>query len=148
MSNAQDPAVRASLFGRMWNGIVAGLGTPPEQPLLAPGTGWGHSEIRESPKPQPLSQAEPRKTRTKRPAPLKTVVVHLKTDQVLKGALVSIDQDMMTLKHASLAVSGPSGSINWQRMDGEVVMALENVDFWQAGLDATILDRTIDIPAD
>lgn len=78
--------------------------------------------------------------------PLKTAVVHLKTDQVIKGALSEITDRVLVLKHASLATAGPSGSVNWTRMDGDVVVSLANVDFWQDGLDAALLDRTIDLP--
>lgn len=80
------------------------------------------------------------------PTKLSTAVVHLKTDQVIKGALVRVDSEAVVLRHASLAVNGPSGSVNWSRMDGEIVITTGNIDFWQEGLDAGLLDRTIDLP--
>ena len=79
-------------------------------------------------------------------APLTAVVVHLKTEQAFKGSLVRVDTSTMTLKHASLATTGPSGSVNWTPMDGEVVLPLDNVDYWQSALDAAILGTRLDIP--
>lgn len=77
---------------------------------------------------------------------LTTAVVHLKTDQVIKGAVARVGEDAIILKHASLATQGPSGSVTWTGMDGEIVITLDNVDFWQDGLNAALLDRTLDIP--
>lgn len=127
------PTVERSPFRRVGDWLLG----PPDEQATHPMPGENQTAS-DQPKPQRRRRAPAEK--------LETAIVHLKTDQTIKGALASVDERVIVLKHASLAVSGPSGSVQWSRMDGEIVVALENVDFWQTGLDAAMLDRSFDAP--
>lgn len=72
-------------------------------------------------------------------APLQTVVVNLKTGTVIKGVLVERAIDALVLRAASQANEGPNHRITWVSVGGEVVIPMENVDYWQAGAEPAIL---------
>jgi hypothetical protein len=75
---------------------------------------------------------------------LPTVIVSTKTGSSIKGALVDRKRDALVLRAASVAAVDANGNVEWHALDGDVVIAMENVDFWQEGLDASLLDSTED----
>lgn len=73
---------------------------------------------------------------------LHTIIVHTKTDRTLRGLLVEKTRDKLVLRPASLAVEEQNGTTTWAKIDGEVVILLDNVDFWQEGVEAQLAGIT------
>lgn len=69
---------------------------------------------------------------------LATVIVALKTGNSIKGVLAEQARDALVLRAASQATVGQNSVISWQPLAGDVVIPLDNVDYWQAGLDPAI----------
>lgn len=76
---------------------------------------------------------------------LKTVIVHTKTDRTICGLLSERTKDMLVLRPASIAVEEPNGVTTWTKIDGDVVVMLENVDFWQEGVSASLARLNIEL---
>jgi hypothetical protein len=72
--------------------------------------------------------------------PLVAVIVSLKTGQSLKGVLLDRRADAIILRATSVAAVDANTNVEWHSLDGDVVIPMENIDFWQEGLDAAILD--------
>ena len=76
---------------------------------------------------------------------LAVVIVSTKTGQSIKGALVDQRRDALVLRAAAIAdFDGPSQDVTWHTLDGDIVIPMENVDFWQDGLPAGMLDTVAD----
>jgi len=73
---------------------------------------------------------------------LHTIIVHTKTDRTLRGLLADKTRDKLVLRPASLAVEEQNGTTSWAKIDGDVVVMLENVDFWQEGVEAQLAGLT------
>lgn len=78
-----------------------------------------------------------------RPPRLDPVNVTLRSGGVVRGALVRRHADAMVLDHAAVAGQDANGQIVWTMLDGQVVILHENVEFWQRGLDAEILETRL-----
>ena len=78
---------------------------------------------------------------------LRAIEVSTKTGQTIKGALIEQHRDALILRAASVAIENAQGQINWHPLDGDTVIPMDNVDFWQDGLDATFLDGLVDTVA-
>lgn len=76
---------------------------------------------------------------------LHTIIVHTKTDRTLRGLLVDKSRDKLVLRPASLAIEEQNGTTSWTRIDGDVVIMLDNVDFWQEGVEAQLAGVTTDL---
>lgn len=72
--------------------------------------------------------------------PIHAVIVTTKTDQTIRGLLVDKTRQYLTLRPASIAGQDPNnpGSMVWTRLDGDIVIPMENVDFWQEGVEAQL----------
>ena len=73
---------------------------------------------------------------------LRVVAVSTKTGNTIRGALVDEMRNALVLRSASLANPDQNGNIRWDNLDGDVVIPMENVDFWQDWLEPTILSST------
>lgn len=72
--------------------------------------------------------------------PIRAVVVHTQTGQMIRGALVESNRHHVVLRMAALAQqANPQAPIDWQPLAGDIVIRSENVDFMQDGLDSSIL---------
>lgn len=80
----------------------------------------------------------------KMPEQLATVIITTKTGQSIKGALVRHQRDALFLRFASVANVNPQGQITWMGLDGDTVVPMDNIDFWQDALDASLLDSIAD----
>ena len=76
---------------------------------------------------------------------LHTIIVHTKTDRTLRGLLVEKTKDKLVLRPASLAIEEQNGATTWTKIDGDVVVMLDNVDFWQEGVEAQLAGITNDL---
>jgi hypothetical protein len=79
------------------------------------------------------------------PASLHTVIVHTKTDRTIRGLLVEKSRDKLVLRPASIAVEEANGTTSWTKIDGDVVIPLDNVDFWQEGVEAQLAGLTLEL---
>lgn len=79
---------------------------------------------------------------------LRPVIVTTRTGQSIKGALLDNSADGLVLRAASVAVeSAQTHQVTWHPLDGDVVVPSLNIDFYQDGLDAAILDGLVDAVA-
>ncbi len=67
--------------------------------------------------------------------PLNSVVVSLKTGTSLRGVLVDKRNDGLVLRAASVASLDQQGALHWVKLDGDVVIPVENLDYYQEALD-------------
>lgn len=67
--------------------------------------------------------------------PLRAVVVTTKTDRTMRGLLVHQARDHIVMRAVSIHQTDKQGGFTWQKMDGDVVILVENIDYWQEGLD-------------
>jgi hypothetical protein len=70
--------------------------------------------------------------------PLATVVVSLRSGVDVKGVLRDAASDALVLSAASVA-GEQGGRTVWQKMPGEVVIPMGNIDYWQRSLPPEIL---------
>ena len=66
------------------------------------------------------------------------VIVHLKTDRTISGLLADRKKDMLILRPAMVASEDQNGAVVWNRIDGDVVIMMDNVDFYQEGVEASL----------
>lgn len=71
--------------------------------------------------------------------PLMVVLVNLRSGTTLRGALVDERRNALVLRGAAVANVGDDRRISWTGLDGDVVIPMENVDYYQASLDASLL---------
>lgn len=79
------------------------------------------------------------------PLALHTIIVHTKTDRTIRGLLVEKSRDKLVLRPASIAVEEQNGTTTWAKIDGDVVILLDNVDFWQEGVEAQLAGLTLEL---
>lgn len=72
--------------------------------------------------------------------PLRAVVVTTKDGITIRGAMVHADRAMVLLRSAAVGSDDPQTGLKWQKMQGDIVIPLDNVSYWQEGLDASLLD--------
>lgn len=74
--------------------------------------------------------------------PVHVVWVTTKTGQSVKGVMVDRSRDIVVLRAARLAsVDQRTGGTTWAPVQGDFVIPWDNVDFWQEGLDPSIIDE-------
>lgn len=74
---------------------------------------------------------------------LGAVIVSTKSGQSIKGMLIQRALDAIVLRAASLAAVDKD-AVTWHSLEGDVVIPMENVDFWQSALPADVLDTLAD----
>lgn len=72
--------------------------------------------------------------------PMRVVWVTTKTGNTIRGLLVEQRRDFLTLRSASLGTLDAQRGEVWTKMQGDVVIAMDNVDYWQDALPATALE--------
>lgn len=71
---------------------------------------------------------------------LRFVAVTLQTGTVIRGALAAEGPNALILKAPAVAqFDQASGTVAWQPIDGEAVIPMENVDYYQTGIDAAAM---------
>jgi hypothetical protein len=65
---------------------------------------------------------------------LEAVLVSTKTGQSIKGVLREHASNGMVLSNASIASIDANGRVQWNALDGDVVVPMANIDYWQTGL--------------
>ncbi len=75
------------------------------------------------------------------PEPVETVAVSLVTGSTVIGALILQTEDVLILKAAILVGVDRNQNEAREPLDGETVIPREKVEFWQTGLDPTVLSR-------
>lgn len=80
---------------------------------------------------------------SKRTKELTAVIVSTKSGQSIKGLLLEQGSNQIVIRAASVAAVETNG-ITWHSLDGDVVVPMENVDFWQAGVAADVIDTLAD----
>jgi hypothetical protein len=72
---------------------------------------------------------------------LHVVWVTTKTGNSMKGILVDRTRELMVLRAASMGSEvGATKQEKWTRLTGDVVIPMDNVDFWQEGFNPSILE--------
>lgn len=72
--------------------------------------------------------------------PVRVVWVTTKTGATLKGLMVERTRDVMVLRAAAVGtVDNMQGEV-WTKMQGDVVVPMDNVDYWQEGLQPESLE--------
>jgi hypothetical protein len=75
------------------------------------------------------------------PGPAHVVWVTTKTGNSIKGVLVDRNRELMVLRAAALgSEDGATKQQMWTRLTGDLVIPMDNIDFWQEGLDPSALD--------
>ncbi len=69
-------------------------------------------------------------------------MIHSKDEQTFKGVLVDQRRDGFVLRACQYVQLDQNKMIRWASLDGDVVIPMENISFWQDGLDAALLDIT------
>lgn len=72
------------------------------------------------------------------PSTLKTIIVHTKTDRTVRGLLADRTKTVLVLRPASIASDDQNGQTIWTKIDGDVVIPWDNIDFWQEGIEAQL----------
>jgi hypothetical protein len=74
--------------------------------------------------------------------PLAVVIVTLKTDTTIRGVLREVGENGFILAAAQIAGEVPNtNNVAWRSLPGEVVIPLNNVDYWQRSLPPELLGR-------
>ena len=73
--------------------------------------------------------------------PSEIVWVSLKSGDSIKGVLVERTREHLMLRAAKLGSIQPVTDAQvWTAMTGDVVVPLANIEYWQTGLPATVLE--------
>lgn len=72
--------------------------------------------------------------------PMVVALVTTRTGTSIKGLLVDRSHVGIVLRAASVGSIDHNGVTVWERMGGDVVVPIENVDYWQANLPAEVLE--------
>ncbi len=73
--------------------------------------------------------------------PVHAVWVGLKTGSTIKGVLVDRTREMLVIRAGKLGSVNPTnGQESWVPMTGDVCIPMDNVDYWQEGIDPHALD--------
>lgn len=67
-----------------------------------------------------------------------TIIVHTRTDNTIRGLLAAKNKEYLIIRPASIASTDQNGAIVWSKVDGDVVIPMSNVDFWQEGVEAQL----------
>ena len=62
------------------------------------------------------------------------MLVSTKTGSSIKGLLRDQAPNGLVLTNASVAAVDPNGTVQWHSLDGDVVVPMQNVDYWQTNL--------------
>jgi hypothetical protein len=68
-----------------------------------------------------------------------TVVVSLLSGRSIKGVLIESGKNGLVLRAAQVSDEDAAKHTTWSRMDGDVFIPREQVEFYQSALDAAIL---------
>jgi hypothetical protein len=77
------------------------------------------------------------------PPPLRTVYVQTLQGNTIRGALLHRRADAFVLRGAWLADQDPNGNEKWSSLDGDVVIPVRQIEFYQEGIDPTALQRNM-----
>jgi hypothetical protein len=80
------------------------------------------------------------RARRRAPAPLQAVLVNMRTGTAIRGALAARRPNALVLRSAAVAEEHEGGRVSWTKLDGEIVIPIENVDYYQSALDASLLN--------
>lgn len=69
---------------------------------------------------------------------LRTVIVTLRTGTTIRGVLRTERRDALVL-HAASQVQMDQGRITWAPIGGDVVVPMENIDYWQEGIEPAVV---------
>jgi hypothetical protein len=72
--------------------------------------------------------------------PMVVALVTTRTGTSIKGLLVDRSRAGVVLRAASVGSLDRNGVTVWERMAGDVVIPIENIDYWQAHLPAEVLE--------
>lgn len=72
--------------------------------------------------------------------PVNAVLVQTKTGGSIKGALVHRDRSALVLRAAAVLGPGPNQEEIWTKATGDLVIPMENVDYYQQSLPLDLLD--------
>lgn len=77
--------------------------------------------------------------------PLRVVWVTTKDDRTIRGVMVERNREYVILRAAQVGNEfrqneGAPRRVEWTKMQGDVVIPVENVAYWQEGLDPSILE--------
>jgi hypothetical protein len=68
-------------------------------------------------------------------------VVTTKQATVIKGALKEQHSNAVILTSAAIANRDQNGVLLWTPLDGDTVIVMDNIEFMQTGLDASLLSN-------
>ncbi len=73
--------------------------------------------------------------------PVDPVMVHLKSGDTIRGLLVDRQREWLTLRAASVGSVRPQdGAEMWTKAVGDVVIPVDNIDWYQAALPITVIE--------
>jgi hypothetical protein len=72
-----------------------------------------------------------------------TVVVSLLSGRSIKGAMVESGKHGIVLRAAQVEDTDAAHNTTWTRMDGDVFVPIAQIEFYQTGLDASILGPSL-----
>jgi hypothetical protein len=72
--------------------------------------------------------------------PMTVVMVTTRTGTSIKGLLVDRGRSGIVLRAAAVGSVDHNGVTVWERMGGDVVVPIENIDYWQSNLPAEVLE--------
>ena len=75
--------------------------------------------------------------------PIRAVAITTVTGNSLIGVLVDQRRDALVLRSARIVGVDTNGNPKVDALDGDVVVPMQNVDYWQDALDPAILARCI-----
>lgn len=73
--------------------------------------------------------------------PLRTVSVSTQTGSTILGVLVEERRDALVLRSARIVGVDTNGNPKIDHVDGDVVIPMTNVDYWQDGLRPEVLGQ-------
>lgn len=76
----------------------------------------------------------------RRVGPLNVVLVQTKTGNSIKGALVENRRDALVLRAAAVLTIGVNNAQTWEKAIGDLVIPMQNVDYFQQALSVEVLD--------
>jgi hypothetical protein len=74
-------------------------------------------------------------------APAPAVAISLKTGSTILGALIHQEPDYLVVRAGTLIGVDRNQAETREPLDGDTVVPLDNIDFWQTGIDPKIVAR-------
>jgi hypothetical protein len=71
---------------------------------------------------------------------LNVVMVTTRTGTSIKGLLVERARNGVVLRAASVGSLDHNNVATWERMGGDIVIPIENIDYWQENLPPEVLE--------